>query len=317
MWPLAIPPIAVDPTIKLQSDQRLLLRYLAFSASLRTADMARQIGSALVDKEGTLISVGSNDVPAFGGGQYPKLHLDERDHARGFDTNTIEVEKIKKDVSSKFIENFLETFEVDDSIKTDITHMITRNFTSSLKPISNITEYFRSVHAEMEAILAATRTGRSPLGGTIYTTTFPCHNCAKHIVGAGIERVVYIEPYGKSKAASLHADSISLQFDSVVKDRVCFQPFFGVGPRRFWDLFSLHMSTGNELERKDPDGKKKNFKPEIANMRLYSPLPAVKAMEGTAIEVFKKNHTKPKKAFDQHQIKLARRRLNQKKTKIK
>jgi hypothetical protein len=26
------------------------------------------------------------------------------------------------------------------------------------------------------------------------SATDPCHNCAKHIVGAGIRRVVYVEP---------------------------------------------------------------------------------------------------------------------------
>ena len=56
------------------------------------------------------------------------------------------------------------------------------------------------VHAEMEALLSCARSGVSPVGGTLYSTTFPCHNCAKHIVAAGLRRVVYVEPYPKSRA---------------------------------------------------------------------------------------------------------------------
>ena len=58
-----------------------------------------------------------------------------------------------------------------------------------------IIEYFRSVHAEMAALVTASRLGTTVKGATLYCTTFPCHECAKHIVAAGIERVVYVEPY--------------------------------------------------------------------------------------------------------------------------
>jgi deoxycytidylate deaminase len=73
----------------------------------------------------------------------------------------------------------------------------------------DITEFGRPVHAEMEAILSCARIGISPKMGTLYCTTFPCHNCAKHIVAAGIKRVVYVEPYPKSKAEKLHSDSLN------------------------------------------------------------------------------------------------------------
>jgi hypothetical protein len=31
---------------------------------------------------------------------------------------------------------------------------------------------------------------QSTLGATLFSTTFPCHNCAKHIIASGIRRVV-------------------------------------------------------------------------------------------------------------------------------
>ena len=68
----------------------------------------------------------------------------------------------------------------------------------------DLIEFSRTVHAEMAAIVDAARRGVSVQDCNLYTTTFPCHECAKHIVAAGIRRVVYIEPYPKSQALSLH-----------------------------------------------------------------------------------------------------------------
>ena len=54
----------------------------------------------------------------------------------------------------------------------------------------------RIIHAEMNALLAA----REPLQGyTIYTTTQPCKNCAKHIIAAGIQQVIWPTPNDPSQ----------------------------------------------------------------------------------------------------------------------
>ncbi len=66
---------------------------------------------------------------------------------------------------------------------------------SSLK---KLTEYGRPVHAEMSALMSCAKNGISVDGATLYCSTFPCHNYAKHIISAGIKRIVYIEPYPKS-----------------------------------------------------------------------------------------------------------------------
>jgi len=61
--------------------------------------------------------------------------------------------------------------------------------------------------------------------------------------------VVYIEPYAKSKAPLLHDDAISI--DEEIEGKLPFLPFIGVGPRRYFDLFSLKLSTGYPVERKE------------------------------------------------------------------
>ena len=60
----------------------------------------------------------------------------------------------------------------------------------------------------MDALLSAGREGVSTVGTRLFVTTFPCHYCARHIVGAGVYEVQYIEPYPKSLALELHNDAI-------------------------------------------------------------------------------------------------------------
>jgi dCMP deaminase len=57
----------------------------------------------------------------------------------------------------------------------------------------------RAVHAECNAIIRAARRGVSTLGATAYITHYPCLNCAKMLVNAGITRVVYGEIYRQSQ----------------------------------------------------------------------------------------------------------------------
>lgn len=103
----------------------------------------------------------------------------------------------------------------------------------------NVTEYGRGVHAEMAAIVDAARRGISIAGCTLYTTTFPCHVCARHIVSAGIKRVVYNEPYPKSLARFLHLDSIVIDDPHSAEGRTQFVPFTGLAPHLYVRLFRM------------------------------------------------------------------------------
>jgi deoxycytidylate deaminase len=87
-------------------------------------------------------------------------------------------------------------------------------------------------------VSSARRGGPSLVGGSLFTTTFPCHNCARHIVAAGIKRVLYIEPYEKSLALELHDDAIVSDTDGDSESRVRFMHFEGVAPRQYQQLFA-------------------------------------------------------------------------------
>ncbi len=52
-----------------------------------------------------------------------------------------------------------------------------------------------AVHAEQNAIVQAAKMGICVKGATLYCTHQPCVICAKIIINAGIERVVYEEGY--------------------------------------------------------------------------------------------------------------------------
>lgn len=62
------------------------------------------------------------------------------------------------------------------------------------------------VHAEMNALLYAAKKGIPTEGATLYCSLQPCHNCMKHAICAGINRIVY-----RYKHKSLNYDSYTIE----------------------------------------------------------------------------------------------------------
>ncbi len=52
-----------------------------------------------------------------------------------------------------------------------------------------------TIHAEMNALLYCAREGIPVKGCTAYVTHFPCLNCTKSLIQAGITRIYYHEGY--------------------------------------------------------------------------------------------------------------------------
>lgn len=130
--------------------------------------------------------------------------------------------------------------------------------------IMNLLEYGRSVHAEMAALIDAARRGVRVQDCSLYTTTFPCHLCARHIISAGIARVVYVEPYPKSMAMKLYKDSITVDRTCDQDNLVSFEAFVGMAPRRYLDLFEMRKrktSDGNLVawERSEAEPRIKRY----------------------------------------------------------
>ncbi|RDI96857.1 deoxycytidylate deaminase [Dyella solisilvae] len=224
--------------------------YAAYSAGLRSACLSRQVGAAIVDRFGNIISTGCNDVPRAGGGLYDtNSYPDNRCfHKEGLCFNDKHKNMLRDEVVETLQKagnlDFAEAVRVADAIRSG-----TR--------IKDLIEFSRAVHAEMDAIIQSARRGNPSIQGSfLFTTTYPCHSCARHIVAAGIRAVYFIEPYEKSLALDLHDDSIDHEPSADADwnsdapfDKVAFLHFEGVAPARFASLFFAMDG------RKDSEGR--------------------------------------------------------------
>lgn len=220
--------------------------YFADAAALRSAELGRQVGAAIATSDGDIVGVGTNEVPSPRGGQY--WREDGAIDRRQFRERVDESDHMRLELISQILSSLRPLF-ADQFSGLSVGEAASL---LSQTRLSSLTEYGRAVHAEMSAITDAARRGVSTADKTMYVTTFPCHHCARHIVAAGIRRVVYIYPYPKSLARILHGDSIETEDSppagaSTVR-RVRFEPFRGVAPRWYRNAFEMSL-------RKDEDGK--------------------------------------------------------------
>ena len=271
--------------------------FMAFTASLRSADLSRQVG-AVITRENEILSSGANDCPKYGGGLYwPAFdegekkyidHMGGRDYTLGKDKN--------KEAQQEIIDNILTQIKSGCDVldgeneKECLSERCFKSIRSALKnsEIQDLTEFGRVVHAEMEAMLFCARNSISCRGATLYCTTFPCHNCAKHLIAAGIEKVIYVEPYPKSRALQFYKEEIceSAFYSTEQVEKVEFAPFVGVGPRKFFDLFSTRLSSGYVVKRKRGDGKITNWSKENASPRLNMTPIDYFQKEAIAVDIF-------------------------------
>lgn len=267
--------------------------YEAQAAAANSACMSRQVGAAIYSKANELLSIGWNDVPKAGGGLYRTedrtndhrcfkwgdkiCHNDANKNKIQFmlykDLNATlvakwkaEIQQLKLEVGAKqcsdkdfwkWVQVRIASLENKGGLE-----LATLKQAAKRSGIDSLIEFSRAVHAEMEAIIAALRSGDSDLqDATLYCTTFPCHSCARHIVASGIKRVVYIEPYPKSKAYELHNDSIHLEDGIVNSDKVSFVQYEGVAPKNMLALFKSNTLRKDKVAGKFIERTKRSLQP--------------------------------------------------------
>jgi deoxycytidylate deaminase len=238
----------------------------AHGAARMSAEPGRQVGAALVNEQGEIIALGTNEVPRPGGGVYREgsnepgvpdqreFRFGSDDEERAVDTN----DRVQREIATEIADalNATERRWLREDVDPDdlLAVMLTTR-------LGDLTEFGRAMHAEMSAILDAARNGRAVAGASLYVTTFPCHNCARHIVGAGIRSCVFLAPYAKSQAAMLHSDSLLVARRAPDIAKVSFEPFVGVAPRRYAEFFTWNR-------RKEDDGKLLTWDARSAKPRL-------------------------------------------------
>lgn len=253
--------------------KREFAMFHAFSASLRSADMGRQVGAAIASKDGEIIAIGCNEVPKAGGGLYWADDPGERrDFHEGGDTSIATRRLLVSDIVRRFLDNgwFSEKVTENRSASKLSQALLDGDSKEVLDGarVMDVIEFGRSVHAEMAAITEAAKRGVSLKDTILYCTTFPCHICARHIIAAGIKKVIYIEPYPKSQAEDLYNDSMVVDPESRVKKLVVFEPFVGIAPPMYHFLFEQVEERKDESSGLAVDWKGSAASPKL---RRFAP----------------------------------------------
>jgi len=166
-----------NPLSRRQPTERESLMAAAYTISQRSSCLKRKVGAVIVDDEGSVISSGFNEVP-----RADRPCVEEyRKCGR-----TRDWERLQAMLQEEF-----PTARQNHRALLDRVHRELR-----------MLDHCRSLHAEENAIVNLARNGRSvPLERcALYTTTYPCRQCANKIVNLGIKRVLYLEPYPDPEA---------------------------------------------------------------------------------------------------------------------
>ncbi|MDK1376756.1 MULTISPECIES: anti-phage dCTP deaminase [unclassified Sinorhizobium] len=258
--------------------------YAAAGASLRSLDLSRQIGAAIFSERGEVITLGCNEVPKAFGGTYwcDDAGSHHRDFEEGEDGNHSRKLRLLHDLVDRMgqLGYLSDKLEKEGATTNQVKKMMTERLISDSR-VMDIIEFGRIIHAEMSAITDAARKGKALADSIMFTTTFPCHMCAKHIVSSGIRRVVFLEPYPKSHAKDLHEDSITFS-PSEQYTKVLFEPFIGISPRRYRDIFE-------KKKRKGSDGKAIQWAEKKPVPRIEDRSPSYIANEEPAISLVVEN----------------------------
>lgn len=235
--------------------------FQARAFALRSSDEGRQVGAVIAKirssvpthatedaskplkiRDLDIVASGMNEVPRAGGTSYldhdspdgrdqSLAHIQREDRAKEIKVGVL-LELIQKIERKKWLKDTGKSFkDLADELLPDLKGT----------QFLDIGEFMRPVHAEMAALIDSARRGVAVDGLSMYVTSFPCHNCAKHIIAAGIKRVIYLEPYPKSRAVHLHKEEIDEEArnEEISQKKVVFLPFSGVSPRQYERVFSM------------------------------------------------------------------------------
>lgn len=187
--------------------EKEMLMHLAYSVSLHSNCIERQVGAVIADEQYGVVSTGYNDVP--------------QNSESCFDLYSECYRKIKKRRHLLGIErrNYCivcgtELLKQADLLngKTDTDLLKCAKCGANLLELipGKDLDYCRSLHAEENAILSNPHLSehyRHEKRFIMFSTTFPCMLCAKKIANSGIKRVVFVEPYPIQEAQEILSEN--------------------------------------------------------------------------------------------------------------
>lgn len=242
--------------------------FLAEGAALRSRDLSRQVGAAILNSSGSVLALGCNETPkAFGGTYWENDDPDHRDFVYGIDSSY--------EYRNQIVQEFLEALSNAENISAETKAFLETQsseeellkFIGSNKDlfkgtrVMNLIEFGRSIHGEVSAISEAAKLGIAIQGATMYVTVFPCHLCSRYIIASGIAKIVFIEPYPKSLTTDLYGSEIALSPTCECNDKIIMNPFIGIAPRIYRRVFiyDRHIMS----DKKQPNAKVTNWVPNL------------------------------------------------------
>lgn len=253
--------------------------FMASGSGFRSSAAGRQVGAVVVDDDGEVLVTGTNEVPRAHGGQYwAEEQPDFRDFTYGQDVNDV----IRLQVVSDMLSRLKAAGWLSEEAGLDDEDGMARRAMGgplSRSRVGDLLEFGRIAHAEMACICTAARRGTAIRDCSMYTTTYPCHECARLIISAGIKKVIYVDPYPKSQVQEMFADEVT-EGPGGNPENVVFEPFEGVAPRLFRAVFSMP-----ERRRDRVTGRYKSWNGLTASPRLLAETgtPAIGPMEDSTI----------------------------------
>lgn len=250
-----------DPVFVPTTEELLMAQ--ATIVARQSADWSRQVGAVIATRDGSVVAVGRNDDPKIGGGVVASRQPVD---------SSIEFKRKTLEEILAALSDWLNPEELNKG--TDELAAIAVKTRLKSTRLMGIGEFGRMVHAEMAAITDAAARGVAVKGQIIFCTTFPCQNCAKHLMASGIRALVHIDPYPKSLVREMYESEIeelpmesmaSDEFDRQVsathENKFLLLNFMGVAPRGYERLFSMPV-------RKDESGEKISWDKKTAKPRL-------------------------------------------------
>ena len=185
---------------------------IAYTSALRSLCLKRTVGAAITTHNGVLVASGYNENPD---PMFPCIRQYGYCYKDAQLREHIEVMVKKRPECPQCKIHLVGLDGLRDGFKcSGCGYSLVRAYSPD-RGMSRCT----AVHAEMAAVLNAS--GRDLRDKVLYTTTFPCAQCARQIAYVGIKKVVYVEPYPDPDSERFMRDNcqISLQMFEGVKAR--------------------------------------------------------------------------------------------------
>lgn len=203
----------VTGTITRPPNQDEIWMNMAYSSRHGSRCLKRRVGAVVVDEFGQVVGTGYNENPV---GTNPCRDEPEynfgcyRDIVRNEHFATLEQRGTSCPICG---ERFYSITGppwscpscLADGVKTDLEPLFFPD---------RAMNWCTAVHAEVWALMAS---GGRARGSTLYTTTFPCTQCAEYITQAGVTEIVFTEPYPDIRSADRFelAEIVYRQFEGV------------------------------------------------------------------------------------------------------